>query len=259
MSKIANAHFFRITRPYSECNKIFETMASQASYGRIIVFEHTAPEFGARTHIHAYVERTCSRDSIRNAIKAVVGKLERSDWTFTDVKNDDMIVIDNPIDGVIKMITYMTKGCLFPKFMKGFDESDVLQAQQMWVVPTKPINHRQTMDDIKNVTEKRVDNRFTRKDIVKLIADDLIEDKRVQLGWLKELTEEDKRELIGMYTNKEVMDYTLKVLWACDIIPGAYKYLDYAIGVRMFYNSERRENTIYSNMIGKMDAGLYKL
>jgi len=249
MSKIQDAHYFRLTRPYTECSEIFESISNDPATGRIIVFEHTAPAYGARTHIHAYVERKCSRDTIRNKIKAVVGVVNRTDWTFTDMKDDN----------IEKIMTYMTKGELFPKYVKGFTEEDVLRSQQLWVVPEKPVTFRQTADDIKNVTEKKFDSRYTRKDVVKMIADDLIEDKRVQLGWLQEITEEDKRELIGMYSNKEIMDYTLKVLWACDIIPGAYKYLDYAIGVRMFYNSERRENSIYSNMIGKMDSGLYKL
>lgn len=261
-SKVYDAHFFRLTRTYEESAPIFSAMAENPRVERIIVYEHSSDKGCKRTHVHAYVQYTCSRDTIKNQIKKVVGDVVQTDWAFTNVKYDDfskqLDAISNSDSSMIRMITYMSKGVLSPMIVKGISEDEVKRAADNWVDYEKAITYHQTEKDIKNINEKKFDSNYTRKDIVEMIVKDLIAKKEDELHFTAD-DDEAKRQYLSRYTNEEILDQTLKTLWACNIIPGAYKYLDYAMAVRMFFNCKKNPNNIYTNLLHKMDAGMYKI
>lgn len=263
MTKVYDSHFFRLTRSYEESAPIFCAMAENPRVTRIIVYEHPADTDVARTHIHAYVQCTCSRDTIKNQIKKVVGSVAVSDWAFANKKYEkfnDLITVENPVSDLSRMITYMSKGKYQPMMTKGIDDDEVKIATERWVdYKAKATTFHQTIDDVKNVTEKKFDSRYTRMDVVEMIAKDLIEAKADFFNWTHELTDSDKRHLISLYTDKQILDTTLKTLWAVKIIPGAYKYLDYAIAIRMFYNDDKRPSAIYQNHLDKMSSGMHRI
>lgn len=245
MSKVHDAHFFRLTRSYDECNEVFIRLGAHPDVLRAIVFEHPKGARVTRTHIHAFVQYRISRDTIKNVIKKVVGVVNKQDWSFKDCN----------IEEVSNMITYMSKGEYEPKFVKGFEQQFIDKCKSEW---TPPVDLSQKYNDIKKYDEKRINNKYTRMDIVEMIAKDLVEAKADGLKW-GDIDDDDRRDFLSRVDDEELFDYTLKVLFACKIIPGAYKYMDYAVAVRMFYNSPRNPNYVYQNMLHKFKSGLYKL
>lgn len=252
-AKVQPFHFFRLHKSFSEFKPVIDIILDKPNVKRIAVYEHEPDSGCNRLHVHAYVELHCSSDTIKQAITKVVGHIERHDWSFKE--SETAKVYDNNVDA---MMTYMSKGTIDPSYLKDISMHDANAAKSAWKPPVEK-KQRITMDDVINAKEKVVGYKYTRKDIVKMCADDLIHKKADQLGWLHVLTHHDKCELLNMYSNKEIMLYVLKVLWTVDIIPGAYKYVDYVVAIRMFYSDENIETTIFANMVGKLDSGIFKI
>lgn len=113
--------FCRITLPYDELEGFLVKFSSECD--KLIVYQHD----GTRTHIHFYaVNCRIKTDAIKCRIKKhlQVTEFPKSNWSFKSA--DDS-----------KCITYMSKGILTPRYVKGFTDEEVLGYTQAWV--EKPV------------------------------------------------------------------------------------------------------------------------
>ena len=118
----------RITAAYDDLKGYVEKMAEVCD--KLVVYEHTDV---SRIHIHAYVENvTVSSDTLKNWVKKCLGVVAfpKSDWSFvTQLQGEEV----KPM-----FITYMSKGVLRPKFIKGISTEDVDAYRLKWEDRRKP-------------------------------------------------------------------------------------------------------------------------
>lgn len=118
----------RVSRTYDELSKTpkkdecFIKKLSDAC-DVCVVYEHEADESVNRTHIHAYVENPkVSTDTMKNWVKKTLGvtAFPKNDWAF-------------PVANDRGFITYLTKGKLTPKFVKGISDDEIRTLKAAWV------------------------------------------------------------------------------------------------------------------------------
>lgn len=118
----------RITASYDDLKGYVEKMAEVSD--KLVVYEHTDV---SRIHIHAYVENvTVSSDTLKNWVKKCLGvtAFPKSDWSFvTQLQGEEV----KP-----SFITYMSKGVLRPRFIKGISAEDIEQYRLKWEERQKP-------------------------------------------------------------------------------------------------------------------------
>lgn len=114
----------RLTYPYEDVKEFFRRFDTCA------VYQHDADEEVSRTHIHALVETACSTDTLKNWLRKIIGSVEKSDWSFV-AKLKGEPVTD-------RFITYMSKGKLEPKLVKGFTQEQIDAYRKEWIAHTKP-------------------------------------------------------------------------------------------------------------------------
>lgn len=116
---------FRVTVSYDSVVKFVDKLSDHSE--KLIIYEHDA----SRIHIHGLVtDCKVSTDTLKNWIKNAlnVTKFSKSDWSFiTQTKQGD------PVDD--NFITYMSKGILQPRFVKGYTDDVIEQFKSNW----KPI------------------------------------------------------------------------------------------------------------------------
>lgn len=180
----------------------------------VVLFEHEADEQVARTHCHIWLKGvTCNTDTLKNHIKKVVGKVPKSDWAFMEVCPKTKTLYDD------SLITYMSKGILYPKYIRGWTEEEIEEFRVKW------INH----------------NPITTQD-GKLVV------KRV----VKETAKKTKRELIQEMLetylpdmeNEEIIELIRKVLVKNNEVIGMYKVIDYFDSLLCYGNKDRFVNMV---------------
>lgn len=101
---------------------------------RVAVYEHGADEEVNRTHIHALVETSVSTDTLKIRIGKCLGyKPNRSDWAFSEKVGRPLTPVED------RFITYMSKGTLEPKYLKGFTQDDCDRYKSYWVEKSLPV------------------------------------------------------------------------------------------------------------------------
>lgn len=115
-----NCFFARITRPYSDLSGVVARWALRCE--RLVVYEHIG-EQTEKTHIHAAIYGAgCDKKTLKN------------DYSFLQLKgNEDHSWKE--WDGVDTAITYMTKGSLDPKYVKGYTEGQMNDLKSKWTEP----------------------------------------------------------------------------------------------------------------------------
>lgn len=111
-----------------------------------IWFQHDQDHKVSRTHVHGLVINCkVSTDTLRNWLKTVSTKWERSDWSFkTEYKlNGNKRQVDK------HFITYMSKGNLDPFLVHNID--DWKDYKNAWI---QPIQHQQTLPEMYGNKEK---------------------------------------------------------------------------------------------------------
>jgi len=114
----------RLTFPYDTIADVFKP------FEHVIVYEHEADAKVKRTHVHALVETDVSTDTLKYRIKKIVGFVPKTDWSFKTEMHGE------PVHD--KLITYMSKGKLEPKYQKGFTQEVVDKYKSEWIERTKP-------------------------------------------------------------------------------------------------------------------------
>lgn len=117
---------FRITRTYDKLEQFVQKLSDHCT--KLIVYQHDADEEIARDHIHGLVtECTVSTDTLKNWIKNVINckQFPKSDWSF--IAKDKQ---GNPVND--SFITYMSKGILQPRYVKGYDDDVIEQFRLHW-------------------------------------------------------------------------------------------------------------------------------
>lgn len=93
-----------------------------------VVYEHNADEEVNRTHIHALIETELSTDTLKLRIRKCLGyKPTRSDWAFSEKVGKPLTPVED------RFITYMSKGTLQPKYLKGFTQDECDKYKALWV------------------------------------------------------------------------------------------------------------------------------
>lgn len=110
-------YFVRITRSYSDLSGMVAIWSERAS--KVVVYEHTG-EQTEKTHIHMVI---IGSSVCKKQLKNLVGYLNlkgNEDWSFKDY------------DGNETAMTYMTKGTLDPKYIKGYTAQDAETWKSLW-------------------------------------------------------------------------------------------------------------------------------
>lgn len=184
----------RITRPYALLSSIFEELESD----RVIVYEHEADEEVSRTHIHFLIDG-CEVQilSLKNRIRKVLKEIDRSDWSFKT-------------GGTKEFITYMSKGKLEPKYVRGYDNLDytIEELKAKWIdfkkqsIQTKLLsknNNKKTYQDIVDKVIKTVSRSGKQIETINRTTVDL-----VTMILLQELNEH--KILTGRFKIRDMLD-----------------------------------------------------
>lgn len=119
----------RVSRKYEELEQFFLKLDDQPI---LAVFEHLEDDEVNRTHVHFLIDTNISTDTLKNWIKKSlnVQTFPKTDWSFTKTFKDHQ---GHAVDVNLDFITYMSKGILKPKLMRGVDNWE--QYVSKWVQP----------------------------------------------------------------------------------------------------------------------------
>lgn len=175
-----------------------------------VVYQHDADQEVSRTHCHIWIKGVkCNTDSLKNHIKKVVGKVPKEDWAFMAIQPKTKTPYNDTL------ITYMSKGELDPKYIKGWTEEEIEEFRRKWIPPPNPI----TTQDGKLVVKRVV----------------------------KETTKKTKRELINEMMEtylpemelRETLELIRKVLIKNNEVLGMYKVTDFYDSLLCYGNKEK--------------------
>lgn len=106
----------RITRTFDEMGTAIERIASKCK--KCVVYQHE----GSRPHCHLLlVECQVSTDTLKNYLKAQLGVVDKSDWSFKKCQ-----------ENYDKYITYMSKGIHKWSYQKEFEEKFLEEKRAEW-------------------------------------------------------------------------------------------------------------------------------
>lgn len=112
-----NDYFCRITRSYSDLSGMVAVWSERAF--KMVVYEHTGEET-EKTHIHmVIIGSSVCKKQLKNLV-AYLNLKGNEDWSFKDYDGDDTAM------------TYMTKGSLDPKYLKGFTQQEADRWKSLW-------------------------------------------------------------------------------------------------------------------------------
>jgi len=109
--------FVRLTESYDTMSGFVEKFADQCD--KLVVYEHD----GARRHIHLYaVSCRIKTDAIKARIKKylLVNEYDKSNWSFKSATDAGCI-------------TYMSKGIIRPRYVKGFTDLEIEEYTRKWI------------------------------------------------------------------------------------------------------------------------------
>lgn len=189
----------RVSRDYISIQSWFDTF----TYDKIAVYEHPKDEEVSRTHCHILVYGlSVKSDNLKYHLKKIDSTLNgRTDWSFSDKEVDD------------NFITYMSKGTLSPKLLKGYDTDYIESLRLKWIDPVqmkiekgkivvdKPITEskKKSKRELLELMKTRYTSDMSTTEVCKLIRRILIENNEV-LGLYKVM---DYYDALIMYSDKE--------------------------------------------------------
>lgn len=165
---------------------------------KVVVYQHDA----TRVHVHALVTGLrVSTDTLKNWVRKDVGQVPKTDWSFTAAQNDGFI-------------TYMSKGCLTPLFVKGYEDSYLEDLKSKWVdQPKKGKQLTQYRLKIENPQEQKKRQEDMIKEIVlryKESGDDIKDpDPSVLITLIRQVVLVENRTVLGRYKLRDYYDSVL--------------------------------------------------
>lgn len=136
---------FRLSMAYSDCESVMAGYADRCE--KIVVYEHSSDEEVSRTHIHGVmVKSTVGIEGLKKYLKThldVGGLTGNQLWSWKHC------------DDVNKYVTYMSKGSLAYKFMKGFSPDEVEALRLSWVEKPQaaPAEKEKRYDELAHILE----------------------------------------------------------------------------------------------------------
>lgn len=195
----------RISRPYDDISQWI--LAEDCS--QCVVYEHESDDEISRTHCHVWIKNVmCNTDTLKNHIRKVVGKVDKSDWAFMEVNKKTKTPYNDTL------ITYMSKGKLLPKYVKGFIEEEIESFRLKWTQPN-PITTQDGMLVVKR--EIKDSKKKTKRELIQEMLE----------TYLPEMDTDEMIELIR------------KVLIRNNEVIGMYKVIDYYDSLLCYGNKER--------------------
>jgi len=120
----------RVTLPYADCSGILRIWSDRCK--SFIAYQHDADEEVSKTHVHiGIVGSEVKHEALKRMWVDCPGKGNEF-WSWKEWQYEE--VYDANKD---KYLSYMTKGCLEPVFVKNFSEELVERSRQDWVEPVK--------------------------------------------------------------------------------------------------------------------------
>lgn len=200
----------RISRPY-DC--IAEWINSEPCT-KLAVYEHEADDEVSRVHCHIWATGIGKSDTLKNHLRKYIGSVEKTDWYFTE-KNKKKEEWND------ELITYMSKGVLELKLVKGYSETEINEFRNKWVDRKK----------------EKIESKLFAED-GKLILEKIIPEKT------KKMTKRQLIEkMVARYTpdmdTDEIIKIIRKILIENDEVIGMYKIIDYYDSLLMYANKEK--------------------
>lgn len=181
----------RVTRAYDDMgdwSSIFDMCE------KVVVYEHQKDATVKQTHVHMYLGGyTRKEDTLRMRIKALGYK--GVDFALKVKKEDGSAVDDS-------FITYMSKGNLLPKFVKGFDDGFIEQRKSEWVERRSTVRLGTTGKLVRESDDRKVK---TKKQLLELMVAEIPDGsgtRAILEGIRKVLVKEN--QVIGQY---KMLDY----------------------------------------------------
>lgn len=186
----------RITEPYERLSEMWAKLGGVTD--KLVVYEHTQ----GRVHCHALVVgTTVSTDTIKNWTKKSLGvtAFPKSDWSFKAAEQEHD-----------RYVTYMSKGSLHPKFLKGIHEDEVDQLRLMWVEPLPKVR-RGELTQYKLKTENPKEAKARQNDMMDQVIQRLKEKgdytPRDILETIRQVVVIEHRTVTGRYKMRDYYDY----------------------------------------------------
>lgn len=193
----------RLSRKYEELEQFFNSLEDSPI---LAVFEHLEDDEVNRTHVHFLIDTQLSTDTLKNRIKKCldVKSFPKTDWAFTTTYKDHQ---GKTVDVNLDFITYMSKGILKPKLIRGIDDYE--QYVNKWVQPQQYKGFKK----YKTISERPETARKRQTELLQPIIQN-----------------------IAMYqTQREIVDAILDVCRKEKVIVGRYKirdFFDYVMNAR---------------------------
>ena len=109
--------FVRISFPFDRIKTALEKVSEQST--AMVVYEHN--DKVDNVHVHCLVvDPKISTDTMKNYIRKVVGKVEKTQWSFKKAED-------------FSCITYMSKGKLEPVYCVNVPVDEIARLKSLWV------------------------------------------------------------------------------------------------------------------------------
>lgn len=189
-----NGYFVRITRSYADASGVIRAWSTRAT--KMVVYEHVG-EKTEKTHIHILIlNPSVESKQLRNIAANYVNMKGNENASFKTI--DDEWETSLP---------YMTKGCLEPKYLLGYNAEDANVWKSKWVQPSKHIKispaeqlYNRVFDD-----NAKIDLEYYKKN-----AD--ITQTDLEWNWLKQYTRQYLFHMNRMiWTQKQFCDQKMLI------------------------------------------------
>lgn len=202
----------RVSRSYEELEQFFISLEDSPI---LAVFEHLQDDEVSRTHVHALIETQLSTDTLKHRIKKVldVKVFPKTDWSFTRTYKNHQ---GEPVDVNLDFITYMSKGILKPKLLRGID--DYQQYVDKWVQPQQYKGFKK----FKTITERPEVARKRQTDLLQPIIDNIamFHTQHEIVNAILDVCRKEK-VIVGRYKIRDFFDYVMNARgnkdWKFDI------------------------------------------
>lgn len=190
--------FIRVSYSFEEIKEWLNGIEAE----KLIVYEHEADEEVNRIHVHFYAENlSIGVDALKDRFKKLYKPDMKSNalWCWKTANKDEMS----------NMVTYMSKGILTPKLIKG--EINATDIERWTLVYKAP-----TLVDGKFVREIKEGTKLTKR----------------------EMLEQMRSKLSGTSGTRDILKAIRKVLMANNEVIGQYKMMDYFDSIYMYDRKE---------------------
>lgn len=152
-------HAIRITLPYEDCSGIISRWADRCH--AVVAYQHTADDEVSKTHVHLAVYGCeVKTEALKRMWPDAPGKGNEF-WSWKPLDGEYLSQLQDATK--VKFITYMSKGTLWPVFVKNISQATLENSRQDWVEPVKADNPEEASEYLirrvcERVNEKRIED-----------------------------------------------------------------------------------------------------